>query len=257
MKSLSNYLYYHEDNPSIDLYCGDCLEIMPYIEKESVDLVVTSPPYNVNKEYENWSSDEEYERFIDLCIGELPRILKPAGRVAWNILGSITAKGRIYSPLLPSWNSLEKCLKFRDFIIWNQLNSENDTAWGSWASASAPHFRHQCELILVYFKESWEKGKGKSDIPPQKFPEWTRDIWNIAVARREWRHPTPFPIKLAERIITLLTFINDSVLDPLVGSGTTLLSCKLLNRKGIGIEISEEYCKMAKQRLKNVPLRLL
>lgn len=219
-------------------------------------MAATSPPYNVNKEYESWDNDKEYEKFIDLCISELPRILKPAGRVVWNILGSITAKGRIYSPLLPSWNSLEKYLKFRDFIIWNQMNSENDTAWGSWASASAPHFRHQCELILVYFKEKWKKGRGKSDIPPQKFPEWTRDIWNIATARRRWGHPAPFPMKLIERIITMLTFIDDLVLDPFMGAGTVGVVATKLGRDYIGIDIKSDYIKMAEKRIKNETLVL-
>lgn len=234
----------------ITLIYGDCLKRMDKLPAKSIDLIFTSPPYNVNKEYENWKDDKEYEYFIEESIGKLHRILKPAGRVVWNILGSITAKGRIYCPLLPSWNALHKNLKFRDFIIWNQMNSENDTAWGSWASASAPHFRHQCEILLVYFKEKWGKGKGKTDIPPKKFPEWTRDIWNVPTARKQ-RHPCPFSIQLAKRVVVMFSFVGDVVLDPFMGSGTTGVACKELSRYFIGIENNKEYYELAKKRIAN------
>jgi len=244
---LKDYLFYEDQWAKI--YCGDCLEIMPLMETESVDLVVTSPPYNAGKEYEHWENDNEYKKFIEDIVSLIPETLKQSGRVVWNILGSITSKGRIYSPLLVSWNSLDKKLKFRDFIIWNQMNSENDTAWGSWASASAPHFRHQCEILLIYFKETWVKGKGKSDIPPQSFPEWTRDIWSIPTARKEG-HPAPFSIQLAVRSIKMFSFIKDLILDPFLGSGTTCVASKNLNRKSIGIEINPKYCEIAVRRLR-------
>lgn len=227
---------------------ADCREVLRQMPESCVDLIVTSPPYNCNMEYENWADDKEYEGFIEQVIAELPRILKPTGRVVWNILGSITNHGRIYSPLLCNWNSLDKYLKFRDFLVWNQQNSENDTAWGSWASASAPHFRHQCEVILIYFKNEWKKGKGVSDIDPKNFPNWTRDIWEISTARRNG-HPCPFPEELSDRAIQMMSFVGDIVLDPFCGSGTTCASAKKLKRNYIGIDNNKEYCVIAERRL--------
>lgn len=227
---------------------GDCRNVLKQLPDECVDLVFTSPPYNAGMEYENWTDDAEYERFIGEVVASLPRVLKPAGRVVWNILGSITSHGRIYSPLLANWNHLNKHLKFRDFVVWNQLNSENDTAWGSWASASAPHFRHQCEIVLIYFKDEWKKGKGISDIDPKNFPNWTRDIWEISTAQRNG-HPCPFPEALADRVIQMMSFVGDTILDPFAGSGTTCASAKKLKRNYIGIENNKKYCAIAERRL--------
>ena len=243
--------YFEEDG--ITLFCGDCRDVLPTLGEE-FGLVATSPPYDAGMEYENWKNGNHYRIFIRDCIRYLPGVLRESGRVAWNVVNSVTVRGEIVSPLLVSWNALEEYLTFRDKITWNQLNSENDTAWGSWASASAPYFRHQTESILIYYKGEWKKGVGESDISPKVFPDWTRDIWGIATARRNG-HPCPYPIELANRMIRLFSFKTDAILDPFVGSGTTLVVAQQLGRKATGIETSEKYCEIAANRLRQKELR--
>ena len=241
--------YYQEDG--IILYCGDCREIL--LDLSDIALVVTSPPYDAEMEYEDWGDASEYARFIEIVVALLPKVLRDGGRVVWNVVNSITRRGEIVSPLLLNWNALDRHLTFRDKITWNQLNSENDTAWGSWASASAPFFRHQTESLLVYYKGKWQRGMGISDIPPKFFPDWTRDIWGISTARRNG-HPCPYPQELADRVIRLLSFRDDTILDPFCGSGTTVVAAKQLGRRAVGIEIEEKYCEIAVKRLAQMQL---
>jgi site-specific DNA-methyltransferase (adenine-specific) len=107
-------------------------------------------------------------------------------------------------------------------------------------------------MIVVMFKEQWQKRrKGVSDITREEFLEWTNGVWTFSgESRKKVGHPAPFPIELPRRCIKLFSYVGDVVLDPFVGSGTTLLACLLLNRIGIGVEISETYCALAVQRLK-------
>jgi site-specific DNA-methyltransferase (adenine-specific) len=107
-------------------------------------------------------------------------------------------------------------------------------------------------MIVVMFKEQWQKRrKGVSDITREEFLEWTNGVWTFSgESRKKVGHPAPFPIELPRRCIKLFSYVGDVVLDSFVGSGTTLLACLLLNRIGIGVEISETYCALAAQRLK-------
>lgn len=231
------------------IICGDAAEVMGGgMADNSVDLVITSPPYNVGKEYEEHQSQDDYRHFLEDIISEIPRILKPDGRVVWNIAISMTGKDGIFSPLLLNMNILEKYFKFRDFIVWNQINSGNDCAWGSWKSAKAPYLRHQAEALLIYYKGQWSKGDGKSDITAELFTELTKDIWSIPTATKDG-HPAPFPIELVQKALHLFSYVGDVVLDPFIGSGTTAIACKRTNRNYIGIEINPEYCKLAERRL--------
>lgn len=231
------------------IYNESCLDTMASIESESVDLILSSPPYDAGQEYEDWKSEEDYQEFILSVVGKFSRILKPTGRVVWNVANSITSRGKIHSPLLINFAALNNAgLRFRDHIIWNQLNSENDTAWGSWASASAPYFRHQTESILVFYRDEWKKGKGESDVPPKVFPEWTRDIWNMSTARKKG-HPCPFPEELAMRAIKMFSFVGDVAYDPFLGSGTTAVIAEKFGRKWIGSELNPEYCALAQKRI--------
>ena len=225
---------------------------MAEIPDNSIDLIITSPPYNVNKEYENFQSDEEYQDFINQSLKECYRVLKPDGRVCWNVVGTITAKGRIFSPLYVSMKGFEFAnIKLRDIIVWDQLNSENDTAWGSWASASSPHLRHKTEFILIGFKEYWKKQtKGESDITRDEFLKLTLDIWQMPTetSYRKY-HPAPFPEILVANCLKLFSYKNDIILDPFAGTGTTLVVAKKLGRQYIGYEINKKYMTIINRRL--------
>jgi len=108
------------------------------------------------------------------------------------------------------------------------------------------------EMIAVLYKKRWKKvsGSKRSDITKKEFIEWTNGVWTFTgESKTRIGHPAPFPVELPKRCIKLFTFVGDSVLDPFVGSGSTLIACALTNRKGIGVEIDKNYCEIAKNRL--------
>lgn len=236
--------------PLNQIVCGDCLEVMKDWPDNCVDLVVTSPPYNCDKEYENKKTNKGYQHWLKERASELYRVLSPAGRLVWNVVGTITQNNTITPTGFLNYEVLSNRFNFRDIIIWNQLNSECDTAWGSWRSASAPYFRHQTEWILIFYKDNWRRGGGVSTIEVDEFMSWTRDLWTMNCARREFGHPTPFPKDLAIRAIKVFSFETDLILDPFCGSGTTCVAAKMLGRRYIGIDISEKYCEIARMRIK-------
>jgi len=141
--------------------------------------------------------------------------------------------------------------RYHTTIIWNEQNISRRTAWGSWLSASAPYVIAPVEAILVLYKERWPKiKKGQSDITRDEFIQWTNGVWTFnGESRKKVGHPAPFPIELPKRCIKLFSFVGDTVFDPFLGSGTTLLACKQAARRGIGVEIDKEYCRLAVERL--------
>jgi site-specific DNA-methyltransferase (adenine-specific) len=142
--------------------------------------------------------------------------------------------------------------KYHSTVIWNEQNISRRTAWGSWLSASAPYVIAPVEVIVVLYKKQWKKmgGSGQSDISREEFMEWTNGVWNFSgESRKRVGHPTPFPVELPRRCIKLFTFVGDTVLDPFLGSGSTLIACAEGKRKGIGVEIDSNYCETARQRL--------
>jgi len=253
MSNLKDYLFYQDDWATI--YCGDCLEIMPLMEPESVDLVVTSPPYNAGKEYEIAITDLEYKDWISPRLREIKRLLRVSGRIAINVVFNINRitddHKEVLFPYLQWLNEIVGCgLKLKEDIIWDQLNSGCETAWGSWKSPSAPHIRHMTERIIVAYKEMWPlTSEGISDISETEFMRYTIDKWRIST-EHDRKHPAPFPIDIPSVCIKLFTFQNANILDPFLGSGTTCVAAKNLNRKSIGIEINPKYCEIAVKRLR-------
>lgn len=144
--------------------------------------------------------------------------------------------------------------KYHSTIIWNEQNISRRTAWGSWLSASAPYVIAPVEVILILYKGSWKKTSGsrKSDIAKKEFMDWTNGVWNFSgESKKRIGHPAPFPVELPRRCVKLFSFVGDTVLDPFLGSGSTLVAAALTDRKGIGIDIDRNYCEMAKQRFLN------
>ena len=228
---------------------GDCLEVMKHIPNESVDLVVTSPPYNVGIDYDNHndSMDKlEYESWIIkrflLCIEKLSK--------GGHLIIQVANTGRspyIHLSGMISYN-LKSSIRQVGEIIWNKQNTTNNTAWGSWLSANRPSLRDTHEYILVFRKDG--DREGISDITKEEFMESTMGIWTLQPETNSLgNHPAPYPERLTNRIIKLFSFKNEIVLDPFCGSGTTLISSKKLCRRYIGIDISEKYCGIAERRL--------
>ncbi len=140
--------------------------------------------------------------------------------------------------------------KYHSTVVWNEQNISRRTAWGSWMSASAPYVIAPVEMVVILYKEKWVKQtKGTSDISRNEFMDWTNGVWTFGGETRKVGHPAPFPIELPKRCIKLFSYVGDTVLDPFVGSGSTLIACLQTGRKGIGVDMSEKYCELAVKRL--------
>jgi site-specific DNA-methyltransferase (adenine-specific) len=141
----------------------------------------------------------------------------------------------------------------RGEIIWNKASSASpSTAWGSWRSAANPVLRDVHEYILVFSKESFSlpRLEAQSSISREEFLEWTKSVWTFpAVSARKIGHPAPFPEELPRRVIELLTFRDDVVLDPFMGSGTTGVAASLEGRDFIGVEMTRHYYEVAERRI--------
>ena len=123
---------------------------------------------------------------------------------------------------------------------------------GSWLSASAPFVIAPVEMIVILYKNKWKKesGSNKSDIDRQDFLDWTNGMWKFnGESKTKIGHPSPFPVELPYRCIKLFSYVGDTVLDPFVGSGSTLIVTVQTNRHAIGVEIDKNYCQITKKRL--------
>ena len=225
----------------------------------SVHLMITSPPYNVTKDYDDDLTLRGYLQLLKEVFEETWRVLVPGGRAAINI-ANIGRKP--YIPLHSYVIDIMHKIGFhmRGEIIWNKDASAGvSTAWGSFASASNPCLRDVHEYILIFSKitNRLEKGEKKNTIEKSNFVEWSKSIWNFsAVSAKKVGHPAPFPIELPRRLIELYSYENDVILDPFIGSGTTALAAIELNRHYVGYDISQEYVDLARKRINEVKNQL-
>lgn len=232
------------------------------IAPESVDLVVTSPPYNVDIHYGMHQDNMEYQAYLDFNHAWLKRAyewLKPDGRLCLNVPLDKNKGGQHSVGADMTVLAKQVGFHYHATIIWNEGNISRRTAWGSWRSASAPYVIAPVELIIVLYKHFWRKRRrGHSDITREEFLEWTSGIWSFSgESKRRVGHPAPFPVELPRRCIKLFSFVGDVVLDPFVGSGSTLIAAALCNRKALGIEIDPHYCDLAMKRMmREVPVAL-
>jgi len=249
---IEDNLYFKTD--SIRIYNDDFLKFCS-IEENSIDLVVTSPPYNVDIQYENYRDAipyDEYLVFTKKWLTKCLSLIKDDGRFCLNIPLDKNKGGQQSVCADITTIAKEVGWKYHTTIIWNEQNISRRTAWGSWLSASAPFVIAPVEVIVVLYKGSWQKSSGsqKSDIIRDEFLEWTNGVWNFSgESKNKIGHPAPFPVELPKRCIKLFSFVGDTVLDPFLGSGTTLIACAETNRIGIGVEINKNYCELAKKRL--------
>lgn len=234
------------------IYCKSS-EVMNEIPNYSVHLMITSPPYNVKKEYDEDLSLTEYRALLKTVFKETYKKLVTGGRACINVANL----GR--KPYIPLHSyiiedMLEMGFHMRGEIIWNKASSASpSTAWGSWLSAANPVLRDIHEYILVFSKESFSRKRGhkKSTITKEDFLEWTKSVWTFpAVSARMIGHPAPFPEQLPHRLIQLYTFKGDTVLDPFCGSGTACLVALKDGRHYIGYDIESSYVTLAIQRIK-------
>ena len=226
------------------------------VADSSVDLIVTSPPYNVDIDYGEYRDDRAYDAYLDFTGRWLRRCLdmvRDDGRMCVNVLLDNNKGGRYPMSADVTELAVRAGWKYHATIIWNKSNITRRTAWGSWKSAGAPYVTAPVEVILVLYKNSWKKsgGSGVSDITRDEFIQWTNGVWSFPGQGRKVTggHPAPFPAELPRRCIRMFSFVGDTVLDPFMGSGTTLISAYQHRRTGIGIEIDRKYCDIALGRL--------
>ncbi|MGP8068832.1 MAG: DNA-methyltransferase [Candidatus Bathyarchaeia archaeon] len=226
---------------------------MREIPDASVALCVTSPPYNVGKEYDQNLSLEEYLGLLERVMEETHRVLVTGGRAAINI-ANIGRKP--YIPLHSHVIGIMSKLAFdmRGEIIWNKAASAGtSTAWGSWRSASNPVLRDVHEYILVFSKGAYSRNRDgrESTITSEEFTACTKSVWEFpAVSARRIGHPAPFPEELPRRLIQLYTFKDDVVLDTFCGSGTTCIAAMRAGRRYVGYDTEKRYCELAEKRIR-------
>jgi len=242
------------DDPSWanKIYTADSRD-MSFIPDESVALMVTSPPYNVTKEYDDDLSLSDYLDLLRDVFAETKRVLVPGGRMCINVAGL----GR--KPYIPLHHYIGRIcthdlgLLMRGEIIWDKSASAGSScAWGSWASPTNPTLRDVHEYILIFSKGKFKRDAlgREGDITRDNFLEYTKSIWAFPTERAsKVGHPAPFPVELPRRLIRLYTFPGDVVLDPFCGSGTTCVAAAEESRMWLGVDVSEEYCETARARL--------
>ena len=227
------------------------------LSQNYVDLIVTSPPYNIGKKYDgNPLNDSlrysDYLEFTAIWLKNAYLWSRKSGRICINVSLDTNKNGKY--PLSADITTLAIKIgwKYHTTIIWNEGNISRRTAWGSWKSASAPHLIAPVETIIVLYKNEWKKKtKGQNDITADEFKDWVLAFWKFNGENgKKIGHEAPFPRELPKRCIKLFSYIGDIVLDPFLGSGTTMIEAIQNRRKAIGIEKEEKYCQLSRERIK-------
>ena len=255
---------------------------MEELPDRSVALVVTSPPYFVGKEYEDAvvqagrsndleaeipESYGEYLRLLHDVFTECVRVLEPGGRIAVNVANLGRKPYRSLSAdVIGIFEALG--LLLRGEIIWRKASAAGGScAWGSFRSPANPVLRDVTERIVIASKGRFDRALSaaqrrakdlphRSSVANDEFVEATLDVWEIpAESARRVGHPAPFPVELPLRLIDLYTYRDDLVLDPFMGSGTTLVAAHRAGRRGVGYDINSEYVDVARERLESARRR--
>jgi site-specific DNA-methyltransferase (adenine-specific) len=252
-----SYEYIENTIPSqyLDQIFCKTSEKMEELPDNSVHLMVTSPPYNVGKEYDENLTLNEYREFLKRVWSEVKRVLVPGGRACINI-ANLGRKPYIPLHAFLIEDMLDLGFLMRGEIIWNKASSGSpSTAWGTWLSAKNPILRDIHEYILVFSKSSFARDRienKKSTISKEEFLEFTKSVWTFsAEPATKVGHPAPFPVELPYRLIQLYTFEEEVILDPFMGSGQTAIAAIKTHRHYIGYETNQEYIELAQRRIKD------
>lgn len=236
------------------VYCKSS-ENMTEVPNESVGLVFTSPPYEVGKEYDRGVSLAEYTSLLTRVSLEVFRVLKEGGRYLVNI-ANVGRRPCIPLTLVVYAICLRVGFTPMGEIIWYKKGKPTTgTAWGSWRSAKSPVLRSTHEYILVFAKRRCHRlDDGISTITATEFTNYTKALWAVKPeSASRVGHPAPFPVELAARAIKLYSYLDDVVLDPFCGSGSTLVAAKILGRKYVGYDVNPKYVILSRRRLRSIP----
>jgi DNA modification methylase len=251
-------LEYHEQPApvsALDRIFHKSSEDMSELPDNCVHLMITSPPYNVQKEYDEDMTLREYLQLLRTVGEETYRVLVTGGRACINI-ANVGRKPYIPLHAYIIQEMLDVGFFMRGEIIWDKASSAGaSTAWGSWLSASNPVLRDVHEYILIFSKEAFSRrGEGKENtIDRDGFLSWTKSIWSFPteLANRVG-HPAPFPEELPKRLIELYSYRGDVILDPFCGSGTTCVAALNCGRHYIGYEIDVNYVQLSRERIETI-----
>lgn len=236
---------------------SDVLKGLEIIPNNSVHLIITSPPYNLAKDYSNHADKlpyEDYLKWMKVVWKECKRVLKSGGRICINI--GENKRQNITEPTFSAF--IQQCVDlkmlYRGTIIWNKNSAAKHTAWGSWNSCSNPHIVPRHEYIIIFSKENFklEGEKNKCDLNKdgKEFMNFTRSVWSFGTeSKKRIGHPAPFPLELPFRLIKFYSYAENIVLDPFAGSGTTGLASVKLNRQFILIDNSKDYVELMLKRI--------
>ena len=240
--------------------CGDVLVELAKIPSNSVHLAITSPPYNVGKDYDNHNDKMEYKEYLKWLNNvwkETKRVLVPGGRFCLNIAPTGISN---FVPIHHDFiNQLTKMgMKFRTEIVWYKQTMLKRTAWGSFKSPSNPHVVPSWEYILVFskYQPKLEGNQKDADITSEEFMKFSDGFWQIPPERQRNGHPAPFPEELIYRLVKFYSYKGNTILDMFGGTGTVAVVAKTTNRNFIHIDISKEYCKVAEKRLNSAKEKL-
>lgn len=246
------------DTSSPTLITGDARVVMgTTIKSNSIDLIVTSPPYNCKIKYDCWDDELQYDvylKFMHEWLVSAYNVLKDDGRIAINLFYEISQPGRGGRVFVVSdvWQIMKEIgFEFHGIVRLGEDQSERIkyTAWGSWKSPSAPYIYNPEECVLIACKKIWKKQKkGASTIGRDEFMESVKGVWKYR-ATTSTKTEASFSIELPLRAINILSYEGETVLDPFSGRGTTGSACKILNRNYIGIDISAKYNDIARDEI--------
>lgn len=242
------------ENSSIKIVNDDVITTQ-LIDENSIDLIVTSPPYNVDIQYNSHKDDLSYAEYLEFSQKWMERCfewLKDDGRFCLNVPLDKNKGGQQSVGADITTIAKQIGFQYHSTVIWNEGNISRRTAWGSWMSASAPFVIAPVELILILYKKNWKKTSGSkvSDITKTEFMDWTNGVWTFnGESKKRIGHPAPFPLELPKRCVKMFSFVGDTVLDPFSGSGSTIVSAVQNKRIGVGIEIDGKYCELSRKRI--------
>ena len=255
---------------------GDCVEVMKTFPESCIDLICTSPPYNVNISYDVYNDGltmEQYWEWTEKWLIEAFKVLKDDGRIALNIPLEINTQdrgGRVF--MVAEFWMLMKKVGFQFFGVVDleeqSPHRSKTTAWGSWMSSSSPYIYNPKECVILAYKKfhkkqtkgqaQWtgtsvlqEDGKTKMtylDEDKKEFMELVYGQWNYFADTKTLTKAT-FSMDIPTKAIKILTYKNDIVLDPFCGSATTMVAAEILDRRWVGIELSEKYTQIGTERV--------
>lgn len=247
--------------------CIDCLAGFKAIPDSSIDLIITSPPYNFKIKYDTYDdnkSKDDYFNFIKTVAKCMFNVIKDDGRVCINV----PIDGSMYTnetdvkkqkiDIIFEIKSIfyEVGFKYKDQIFWDKEHLSSKTAFGSYESASCPNILLPFEVVLVFYKKSKKKYNKPliKEFINTDYTIYTNGHWKIKGVTNKIKNkcPVPYPEELVKRLILLYSYSNELILDPFSGNGTTCLVAKKLRRQFIGFEISTNYCDYSNEILENI-----